>query len=222
MNTKVVIPAVTSSSISEMGLQSAKANMQNAINGKFATEIADAERLSGVPKEIFMPFMQYETECRNVPNAHGSSARGPMQVMPQTAVDSICMAKRFISPEARAKIAQLIGSKRANGYLKPGMDGSTAIKKYGGISKEELLASPELSILVATLQLAFLLRRHTDLATGKINIAKVIAQYNQGINFKVIGNTAAQVLLYCRIRKPEVRKYIIALVGKNGLMSAFA
>jgi soluble lytic murein transglycosylase-like protein len=220
MITSVTLPAVSKSSNTATALAKAKANMDNAIANKFATAIAKAERLSGVPKEMFVPFMQHESECQNIPNARGSSARGPMQVMPVTAVDSICICNKWISAECKAEITRMIGAKRANGYFKKGMDGSTAIKKYGGISAAELLANPELSILVACLQIAFLLRRHTNTSTGQIDICKVLAQYAQGINFKVIGNTPEQVLTYCRIR-PQAYNYIISMVGKNGLMTAY-
>lgn len=201
-------------------LAGAKANMLKAANETFATEIASAAALTGLKKEFFLPFGQHETQWRNVLNSAGSSASGPMQVMPGTVEMSILQTSSFMSADCRTALVRLLGPTRGNGYLKPGLSIKKARNNYGRITKQELLQKPELSILGACLNLAYLCR--ANVRAGQIDIIRVLLQYSEGDKF-IVANTPTLQLKEIKLRhSAQSYNYVISMVGKNGLMTAFS
>lgn len=214
------VPSFATGNFSEAGKTAARSIMEAGYL-RFKDEIDKAVRLTHVPREILLPFMYVETggKMLNVRNKH-TSATGLMQLMPNSVADFLCVNKKRISPELKAVLVSHLGEKRVNGALIPGMDGTTAMNRYGKYTREDL-DNPEVNILLGALALRYYIDGNTH--NGVIDMERVVIKYNRGMNTKVVGNSPATVLAYCRLRYgSEVTNYIISMTGKNGLLSAFA
>lgn len=217
----LLVPSFKIGRVSLSELEIAKKEMK-AAEQEFALQIAQTVKCTGVPLQLGLPFMFLESRCKNVRNKH-TSATGLMQLMPETAVDIVCINKKAIKENAElsAILLRLLGGKRFNGYVLPGMDGSTAIKRFGGVSRNDL-DNTELNIMLGFLYLRWLIRGHTR-TNGSIDIERVIIKYNQGMNAKAVGSSPAQVLLFAKLRYgSEPANYILDMAGKNGYLTAYS
>lgn len=222
-NASLRVPSISVGSTTASGLANAKRKMDEGY-ANFQREIDQAARFTGVPKEIILPFICLETggTMKNVRNKT-TSATGLMQLMPNTAGFILCLMKKPIkaNPELYAKIEALIGGKRLRGYTVPGMDDSTAKRKYGGFSREDL-DNPEMNVLFGSLCLQYLIARNLN-ASGSIQMERVIVKYNQGLTTTIPVYEPAKVLAYAKARfGAEPANYIVKMTGVNGYLSAYA
>jgi hypothetical protein len=181
----------------------------DSIYNKYKSFIDKSSEISNVPKEIILSMIFVESNGKNI-NKPNVKATGLMQVDAVSANDLIwkeSKAGRLNSSEElilRKQLGQRLDKIKAMPYMGKGL--------Y--VTKEDL-TNEEFNITVGTIIIGILIDKHTK--NGKLNLAKVIVNYNKGYFAKVTGNTPQETLDSISSSSPT-HSYIRKILGIGGTL----